>query len=66
MCWSAQADLVAGTVITAVGLAGVGLARDRRDVPLAALPVLLGIHQLIEAHIWAGSPGEGSCFVGRR
>jgi hypothetical protein len=43
---------------------GVGLARDRRDVPLAALPVLLGAHQLIESHLWARSPGEGSVLRG--
>jgi hypothetical protein len=64
MCWSAQADLVAGTVITGIGLVGIGLARDRRDVPLAALPVLLGAHQLIESHLWARSPGEGATLRG--
>jgi hypothetical protein len=64
VCWSAQADFVAGTLITGIGLAGVGLARDRRDVPLAALPVLLGVHQLIESHLWSRSPGDGSVLRG--
>lgn len=64
MCWSAQADLVAGTVLTGIGLAGIALARDRRDVPLAGLPVLLGVHQLIEAHLWGESSGRGAVLRG--
>jgi hypothetical protein len=51
-------------VIVGIGVLGLGLARDFRDVPLAALPVLLGAHQLIESTIWAGSPGEGAVLHG--
>ena len=43
---------------------GVVSARDRRDVPLAAIPVLLGIHQLIESRIWSQSAGPGSVIRG--
>src|SRR5882757_7162819 len=64
MCWSATADLTAGSVIVGIGVLGLGVARDLRDVPLAALPVLLGAHQLIESQIWAGSPGEGAVLHG--
>ncbi len=64
MCWSESADLVMGGVITGIGLVGIGLARDRRDIPLAALPVLLGAHQLIESRIWSESAGEGSVIRG--
>ncbi|MFJ6695358.1 DUF6629 family protein [Streptomyces sp. NPDC091272] len=60
MCWSATADLVAGTVITAVGVAAVAVAaRHPRDVPLAALPLLLGAHQIIEAVVWHHDGGTG-------
>ncbi|MFF6996408.1 DUF6629 family protein [Streptomyces sp. NPDC008313] len=59
MCWSAQADLVAGAAVTAAGVACVARARDRRDVPLAALPVLLGAHQLVEAAVWHAGGGRG-------
>ncbi|MEW2526462.1 DUF6629 family protein [Streptomyces sp. NPDC047071] len=61
MCWSATADLVAGTGITAVGAATVARAvRRPRDLPLAALPVLLGVHQLIEAAVWHHDGGTGA------
>jgi hypothetical protein len=62
MCWSATADLVAGSVIGAIGVACVaGAARSRRvrDLPLAALPLLLGTHQLVEAAVWHGDGGTG-------
>lgn len=60
MCWSATADLTAGTVITAVGLVCVVRAvrvRRVRDLPVAALPLLLGAHQLVEAAVWDAGGG---------
>ncbi|WP_172381820.1 DUF6629 family protein [Streptomyces sp. MNP-20] len=64
MCWSATADLIAGTGITAVGVATVARAARRpRDLPLAALPVLLGVHQLIEAAVWHHDGGTGPATV---
>ena len=52
MCWSPTADLVAGCAITAVGALCVASTRRARDLPLATLPVLLGVHQLIESVVW--------------
>jgi hypothetical protein len=57
VCWSAGADLVAGTVITGVGVRCLARVRRVRDVPLAALPLVLGVHQLVEAAVWA-HPGQ--------
>ncbi|MFE2347476.1 DUF6629 family protein [Kitasatospora cineracea] len=54
MCWSAQADLVAGAAVAAVGAAAAVRAGATRRLPLAALPLLLGAHQLVEAGVWAG------------
>ncbi|MFD9599032.1 DUF6629 family protein [Streptomyces sp. NPDC059970] len=59
MCWSATADLVAGTCIAAVGVACVAQVRRVRDLPLAALPLLLGAHQIIESVIWRSGGGTG-------
>ncbi|MFG2720572.1 DUF6629 family protein [Streptomyces sp. NPDC048416] len=60
MCWSATADLSAGVGIAAVGLASViSAARRPFDVPLAALPLLLGAHQIIEAAVWYSEGGAG-------
>ncbi|MGW0535617.1 DUF6629 family protein [Streptomyces sp. NPDC003032] len=64
MCWSATADLVAGTGIAAVGVASVILAaRHPRDLPLAALPLLLGAHQIIESAVWRNDGGTGPATV---
>jgi hypothetical protein len=58
MCWSAEADLVAGTVITGLGVACLAQVRRLRQVPLALLPLVLGIHQLTEALVWFGEDGR--------
>ncbi|MFD9561844.1 DUF6629 family protein [Streptomyces sp. NPDC059994] len=64
MCWSATADLVAGVGIMAVVAASVTLATRRpRDLPLAALPLLLGGHQIIEAAVWHHDGGTGPATV---
>ncbi|MEV7026383.1 DUF6629 family protein [Kitasatospora sp. NPDC093558] len=61
MCWSAQADAVAGGVVAGLGvLCLVRALRSGRPqrLPLAALPLVLGAHQLIEALVWLGTDGE--------
>ncbi|MEU6536929.1 DUF6629 family protein [Streptomyces sp. NPDC047000] len=63
MCWSATADLVAGAGISAVGAACVAQVRDLRRLPLAALPLLLGAHQLTEAAVWHAGGGSGPAVV---
>lgn len=63
MCWSATADLVAGTAIAAVGVACVAQVRRARDLPLAALPLLLGAHQVIESVVWRSAGGAGPATV---
>ncbi|MDH6131909.1 hypothetical protein P3T37_001283 [Kitasatospora sp. MAA4] len=59
MCWSAQADLVAGTAVSGLGLACLARVRRLRDLPLAALPLVLGLHQLLEALVWLGADAAG-------
>ncbi|MFJ4693810.1 DUF6629 family protein [Streptomyces sp. NPDC088766] len=63
MCWSATADLVAGAGVTAVGVACVARVRRVRDLPLAALPLLLGAHQIVEAMVWDAGGGDGPATV---
>ncbi|MFI9832276.1 DUF6629 family protein [Streptomyces sp. NPDC051913] len=63
MCWSATADLVAGTAVSAVGVACLARVRDPRDVPLAGLPLLLGAHQVVEALVWNSGGGSGTATV---
>ncbi|MGW7074764.1 DUF6629 family protein [Streptomyces sp. NPDC054866] len=66
MCWSATADLVAGVGVAAVGVACVTRAARGgrpRDLPLAALPLLLGAHQIIESEVWRDGGGTGPATV---
>jgi hypothetical protein len=60
MCWSATADLAAGSVISALGAACVARTRRPRDLPMAALPLLLGVHQLVESAVWEREGGAGT------
>ncbi|MFF7177120.1 DUF6629 family protein [Streptomyces sp. NPDC008121] len=59
MCWSATADLVAGTAIGAVGVACLAAVRRPADLLLAALPLLLGAHQIVESVVWRAGGGAG-------
>ncbi|MFJ6388112.1 DUF6629 family protein [Streptomyces sp. NPDC091972] len=63
MCWSATADLVAGAAVASVGAACVIRTRRPEELPLAALPLLLGAHQLVEARIWHQGGGTGAATV---
>lgn len=63
MCWSPTADIVAGCVIAAVGVACIASTRRARDLPLAAFPLLLGIHQLVESVVWRNVDNAANASV---
>jgi hypothetical protein len=58
VCFSPEADLVAGIVVGGIGLDAMRRAPRRRYLPLAGLPLLLGVHQVIEAFAWWGREGD--------
>ena len=60
MCFSAEVDLVVGSAVTLVGVDAVRHVGPRRDLPLAILPVVLGVHLIIEAAVWHGLEGRDS------
>jgi hypothetical protein len=65
MCFSPQADLVGGLAISAIGVDVVRHVHKRRDhMALAALPLVLGAHQLDEAFVWWGQQGHVPSAVG--
>ena len=59
MCFSPQADVVGGLVICAIGIDAVRHVRQRREfLALAWIPLLLGVHQFIEALVWLWLQGH--------
>jgi hypothetical protein len=64
MCFSPQADFTAGVVVAGVGVATLRRVRVRRELIVGALPLLFGIHQLVEGFVWLGLRGEVSPGLG--
>lgn len=52
MCFSAPASFIAGTALSAIGLAALRNTRKRTEVPFAMIPLLFGIQQFTEGVIW--------------
>jgi hypothetical protein len=66
VCFSPEGDLVGGIVVTAIGVDAVRHLRHRHDhLALAALPLLLGFHQIDEAFVWWGLQGVVPHGLGR-
>lgn len=64
MCFSPQADFTAGAVVAGVGVQTLRRVRMRRELIVGALPLLLGVHQLVEGFVWLGLRGEVSPRLG--
>lgn len=54
MCFSAEADLIAGVVVGGAGIDALRHVQHCREIAIAALPVVFGAHQLIETLVWWG------------
>jgi hypothetical protein len=65
MCFSVEADVVAGLVVLPVGVLALREVRHRRELPFASLPLLFALHQLVEAVVWAGTEGDVSAHAQR-
>jgi hypothetical protein len=64
VCFSPEADFTAGAVVAGVGVETLRRARAPRELIVAALPLLFGIHQLTEGFVWLGLRGQVSSGVG--
>ena len=58
MCFAPEADVATAVVVGALGIDAWRHVGDRRERPLAALPLVLAAHQLIQAFVWWGLRGE--------
>ena len=57
MCFAPEADAVLGGLVIAVGVDALRHVRDPKQIPLATLPLLFGVHQVSEAFVWWGLQG---------
>jgi hypothetical protein len=65
VCFSAAADVAGGVIIAAIGVDVLRHVDGRRQyAALAALPLLLAVHQLVEAFVWWGLQGHVSAELG--
>ncbi|WEV78422.1 hypothetical protein O9K63_01105 [Janibacter cremeus] len=64
MCFSPEADLVAGVVIGVVAVDAIARRPARRNWLLASLPALLAVHTLVESLVWFGGRGQVSESLG--
>jgi hypothetical protein len=54
MCFSPEADAIAGVVVSGIGIDALRHVREPRQIAFASLPLLFGLHQLSEAFVWWG------------
>lgn len=60
MCFSASMDLTAGMLVTGLGVDALSHVTKREQKPLAALPLLFGVHQIVETVVWWRIDGQAS------
>ena len=64
MCFSPAADFTVGAVVAGIGVETLRRVRVRRELIVGALPLLFGVHQLVEGFVWLGLRGEVSAGLG--
>ena len=65
MCFSPGADVVVGGIVVVVGVDALRHVREPKQILLASLPLLFGLHQIDEAFVWWGLQGHVSESIGR-
>jgi Family of unknown function (DUF6629) len=65
MCFSPGADVVVGGIVVVVGADALRHVREPKQILLASLPLLFGLHQIDEAFVWWGLQGHVSESIER-
>ncbi|QWC84845.1 hypothetical protein KLP28_15015 [Nocardioidaceae bacterium] len=63
VCFSLEADVVAGVALLPVAGLTLREVRHVRELPSASLPLVFALHQLVETLVWAGQDGSVSACV---
>lgn len=64
MCFSPEADIATGILVTAVGVDALRHVSAREQLPLATLPLVFGAHQFVETFVWWDLQGKVSSSMG--
>lgn len=52
MCFSASASIIAGTVLSVIGIASISQIKQKAYYPFACIPLLFALQQFAEGIIW--------------
>ena len=58
MCFSPEVDLIGGAAIAAIGIDTLRNVDHENERAVASLPVIFGLHQVVEAFVWWGLDGR--------
>lgn len=64
MCFAPEVDIAAAAVISVAAVDAGRHVRERREIPIAALPALFAAHTVMSAFVWWGIQGKVSPEVG--
>lgn len=63
MCFNATASFAAGITVGGLGVATLRLVPDRRERLFAALPLIFGVHQILEGVVWTQLEQSGQASI---
>jgi len=66
VCFSAEADLVAGVVVGVVAVDTMRHVRRPAELPIALIPAVFAVHQFVEVLVWWSLEDRVSAEVGQR
>lgn len=64
MCFSATASFIAGTALSATGVATLRKTETKSEIPFAAIPLFFGLQQIFEGLVWL-SFSSGSLILNK-
>jgi hypothetical protein len=56
MCFSPEASFLSAGLLSAIGAIAIKRTRERRELPMAAIPLLFGLQQAVEGALWLVLP----------
>jgi Family of unknown function (DUF6629) len=63
MCFSESASVAGGLAVGGLGIATLPLVRERKQMMFAALPLVFGVHQLLEGAVWDQLDASGQAAI---